>query len=150
MTAIANPTTARLSHLLNDPLYKEEIPYEIWANKLSKDAERTNVKLNIVPDCALIDIRDLEGASQPQLESHGFQWFHQEFPVDAGLKGADDVSTATPEQREGLDRYLATMSTFIRDQLGCEKTICWDWRVCFFLYLAPSHLGRQTNRRRPF
>lgn len=132
---VPKPTTARLSHLLDDPIYKQEIPYEIWADNISSDVERTNVKLNIVPDCPLTDARDLSEEDKPRLETCGFQWFHQDFPYEMGLRSADDVRTDTQEHRDILDRYLNTMSDFLCEKIGCEKVVCWDWRVYF---LSPS------------
>ncbi|EHK20636.1 uncharacterized protein TRIVIDRAFT_223951 [Trichoderma virens Gv29-8] len=129
MISIPLPTTARLSHLCDDPIYKEEVPYEIWADNVPKDIERTNVKLNIVPDCPLTDIRGLDDEDKPQLETCGFQWFHQDFPYHTGLHGADDVNTTTQAQSNTLDGYLTTMSDFLSERLGCEKVVCWDWRV---------------------
>ncbi|KAH6839444.1 hypothetical protein B0I37DRAFT_386458 [Chaetomium sp. MPI-CAGE-AT-0009] len=126
---VPHPTTARLSHLLEDPIYNQEVPYEIWADKVSRDVERTNVKLNIVPDCPLTDARSLSEDDKPRLETCGFQWFHQDFPYHTGLKSADDVRTDTQEHRDMLDRYLTTMSDFLCEKTGCEKVVCWDWRV---------------------
>ncbi|KAK4208504.1 hypothetical protein QBC37DRAFT_379037 [Rhypophila decipiens] len=128
-STVALPTTARLSHLLDDPIYKDEIPYEIWADKVASDVERTNVRLNIVPDCPLSDVRSLDDADKPQLDTCGFQWFRQDFPYDAGIHCADDVRTDTQAQRDALDRYLNTMSDFLCETVGCEKVLCWDWRV---------------------
>jgi hypothetical protein len=129
MATIAIPTTARLSHLQDDLVYEEEIPYEIWADNVPDGIQRTNVKLNIVPDCPLTDVRSLAEEDRPELETFGFQWMHQDFPHQAGISRADDVSTATQEQRYSLDRYLDTMSAFLREKVGCERVMCWDWRV---------------------
>lgn len=129
ISTVALPTTARLSHLLDDPIYKEEVPYEIWADKVPKDVERTNVRLNIVPDCPLTDVRALDDADEPRLDTCGFQWFRQGFPYEAGIHTADDVRTDIQEQRDALDRYLNTMSDFLCETVGCERVLCWDWRV---------------------
>lgn len=67
------PKTATLSHLSDDPVYKDEIPYEIWADKVSKDVQRTNVKLNVAPDCPLTDVRTLPEEDQPTLDTWGFE-----------------------------------------------------------------------------
>ena len=122
------PTTATLSHLRDNALYKEEMPYEIWADNLSENAPRTNVELDIVPDCSLTDIRNL-GNERPKLENGGFEWMYQEFPFHTGLHSADYVEYPLPKQRDVLDRYLNSMSDFLREKLGCEKVVCWDWRV---------------------
>ena len=122
------PTTATLSHLHDDPVYKEEIPYEIWADEISENTQRTNVELDIVPDCALRNVRSLRD-ERPKLEQWGFEWMHQDFPYHTGLHNADYVEFATQKQREVLDRYLNVMSDFLRDKLGCAKVVCWDWRV---------------------
>lgn len=145
MTALLLPTTANLSHLSDDPIYKEEIPYEIWANNVPEGAQRTNVKLNIVSDCELTDIRTLDDNSRPELETWGFQWFHQEFPFETGLSSVDDVGTSTAEQRAALDEYLAKMSDFLRERLGCEKVLCWDWRVRSLIRLMSQLHYIRTN-----
>lgn len=123
------PTTATLSHLQDDPVYKEEMPYEIWADNVSEDAQRTNVELDIVPDCSLTDVRSL-GNERPELDKWGFEWMYQDFPYDTGLHNADYVEFPTLKQRDVLDRYLNSMSDFLREKLGCAKAVCWDWRVC--------------------
>ena len=90
------PTTATLSHLSDDPIYKTEMPYEIWADSIADNVPRTNVKLNIIPDCPLTDIRTIAGEeNKPKLESWGFQWMHQDFPYHSGLHSASDVDTST-------------------------------------------------------
>lgn len=122
------PTTATLTHLRDDPIYKEEMPYEIWADNVSESTQRTNVELDIVPDCPLTDVRSL-GDERPALEKWGFEWIFQDFPYDTGLHSADCVDLETAKQRDVLGRYLNTMSDFLREKLGCEKVLCWDWRV---------------------
>ena len=131
MTVMASPfipSTATLSHLRDDPLYDGEMPYEIWSDNVSADVPRTNVKLNIVPDCPLTDIRSL-GKEQPELETWGFQWLKQEFPYHTGLSNADYVDYPRQKQLDTLEMYLDTMSEFLREKLGCVKVVCWDWRV---------------------
>ena len=130
------PTTAALSHLRDDPVYNEEMPYEIWADNVSDDAQRTNVELDIVPDCSLTDVRSLSG-ERPELEKWGFEWMHQDFPFHTGLHNAEYVEYPTLKQRDVLDQYLNSMSEFLRERLGCAKAVCWDWRV----YSAPAALA---------
>jgi hypothetical protein len=135
------PTTATLSHLRDDAMYEEEMPYEIWSDNVSADVPRTNVKLNIVPDCPLTDIRTLGKKEKPALETSGFQWFYQGFPYHTGLHSADYVDYPRQKQLNTLEKYLDAMSEFLREELGCVKVVCWDWRVdthfCFFfLYLS--------------
>jgi hypothetical protein len=139
-SAVPLPTTAILSHLCDDPVYKDEIPYEIWADNVRSDVERTNVKLDLVPDCPLTNARSLSDHDKPTLETCGFQWFHQDFPYHTGLQSADDVRTDTQEHRDALDRYLTTMSDFLREKIGCEKVVCWDWRARFASFLFPCPL----------
>lgn len=123
------PSTAALSHLRDDPIYADEMPYEIWADNVSADIQRTNVKLQIVPDCPLTDTRSLDSEEKPKLETWGFQWLHQDFPYHSGLHSADYVDYPRLKQLDILDNYLNTMSDFLREKLGCEKVVCWDWRV---------------------
>ncbi|KAH6718667.1 hypothetical protein BKA61DRAFT_473338 [Leptodontidium sp. MPI-SDFR-AT-0119] len=122
------PVTATLSHLSDDPIYKEEMPYEIWADNVADDTPRTNIKLNIFPDCALTDVRTLHG-EKPALDSWGFGRFHQSFPYETGPYSAEYVNLPREKQLDVLEKYLETMSGFLREQLGCEKVVCWDWRV---------------------
>ena len=130
MAAVALPTSAQLNHLRDDPVYHDEVPYEIWADNFPEDTPRTNVRLNLVPGCPLTDVRSIADESQrPTLATAGFEWMHQKFPRETGLWGADDVNTATPAQRQALDRYLVTMAAFLQERLGCAKAVCWDWRV---------------------
>lgn len=132
MAIVINPTcvpiTATLSHLSDDPLYKEEMPYEIWADEVSDDAPRTNVKLNIVSGCALTDVRSLK-EEKPVLDTWGFEWFRQSFPHHTGLHSAEYIDYPREKQLDVLEKYLDTMSGFLRETLGCEKVVCWDWRV---------------------
>lgn len=121
------PSTATLSHLCDDPIYEKEIPYKIWTDSVSESVQRTNVKLNIAPDCPLTNIRNID--KKPELETWGFEWMHQEFPYHTGLHNADYVELTTQVQRDVLDRYLSCMSDFLREKLECAKVICWDWRV---------------------
>ncbi|KAK4864957.1 hypothetical protein LT330_001580 [Penicillium expansum] len=121
------PTTARLSHLRDDPIYKTERPYEIWADDIADNVPRTNVRLDYVPDCPLTDVRTVE--NKPELDTSGFEWMKQDFPFQTGLRTVDDVEMQIEEQRAVLDNYLSTMSEFLRQRLGCEKVVCWDWRV---------------------
>lgn len=132
------PTTATLSHLRDDPVYKDEMPYEIWAENVSEGVQRTNVKLEIVSDCALTDIRTL-GEKKPTLETWGFEWMHQNFPYDTGLHNADYFEYGMEKQLETLDRYLNCMSEFLQETLGCVKVVCWDWRVCEHAIDTISH-----------
>ncbi|KAM3547704.1 hypothetical protein MY1884_009469 [Beauveria asiatica] len=55
--ATQGPLTASLSHLCDLPLYKKETPYEIWAENIDSTITKTNVKLEIVHNCALHDVR---------------------------------------------------------------------------------------------
>ncbi|PMD15085.1 hypothetical protein NA56DRAFT_356977 [Hyaloscypha hepaticicola] len=123
------PTTATLSHLRDDAVYEEEMPYEIWSDNVSADVPRTNVKLNIVPDCPLTDIRTLGKKEKPALETSGFQWLYQGFPYHTGLHSADYVDYPRQKQLDTLEKYLDAMSEFLREELGCVKVVCWDWRV---------------------
>ncbi|KAJ5959310.1 uncharacterized protein N7479_006460 [Penicillium vulpinum] len=121
------PTTARLSHLCDDPIYKTERPYEIWADDVADNVPRTNVRLEYIPDCPLTDIRTVE--NKPVLETSGFEWMKQDFPFQTGLRTVDDVEIQMEEQGPVLDNYLSTMSEFLKQRLGCQKVVCWDWRV---------------------
>jgi hypothetical protein len=121
------PTSATLSHLVDDLLYKDEVPYEIWANSVPDNIPRTNVKLEVIDDCSLTDINNLD--EQPQLETHGFQWFHQDYPHNTGLCDSSFVDLPADQQRQILKRYVESMSEFLNKELGCDKVLCWDWRV---------------------
>lgn len=140
------PTTATLSHLQDDPIYDEERPYEIWADNVSADIQRTNVKLNIVPDCALTDIRTM-GSGTPTLGTFGFQWLYQDFPYQTGLHSADYIDLPREKQLDTLEKYLNEMSGFLEERLGCVKVVCWDWRVCIqSLRPFDYKLTETTNR----
>lgn len=119
-----------MSHLCDIALYQEEIPYEIWKDDVKEDVQRTNVKLKVIRDIQLTDIKSLESTDKPELETHGFEWFHQQYPTECGIKSADDVATASPEQRECISRYLRSMTQTLKENYGCVKVICYDWRVC--------------------
>ncbi|KAH7333401.1 hypothetical protein BKA65DRAFT_527559 [Rhexocercosporidium sp. MPI-PUGE-AT-0058] len=90
MPTTQGPLTASLSHLCGLPLYKKETPYEIWAEDIDPTITKTNVKLEIVHDCVLHDVR-LPSTDQPSLETHGFEWAHRPFPTECGIKTANDV-----------------------------------------------------------
>jgi hypothetical protein len=125
------PKTATLSHLRDDRVYEEEMPYEIWADNVSADIQRSNVKLDLVSDIPVTDVRTL-GEGKPELETWGFQWLSQDFPYHTGLHNADYVDYPRHKQLETLEKYLNTMSDFLREKLGCEKVVCWDWRVYMY------------------
>lgn len=128
MAVVAAPTFASLAHLCKDPQYHEEAPYEVWADEIPAQLPRTNVKLELIHDVPVSDIRTL-GDRKPKLETHGFEWLHHPFPTGTGIKGADDISFGTPDRRQGLEMYLASTINMLKDRLGCEKVLCWDWRV---------------------
>ncbi|KAF2009095.1 hypothetical protein BU24DRAFT_415441 [Aaosphaeria arxii CBS 175.79] len=130
------PTSATLSHLVDDPIYEEEEPYEIWADDLPVNVARTNVKLEIIPYCPLTDVRSID--EKPQLEKFGFEWMHQDFPHHAGLHSSDCVDLKPREQQNVLDAYVASMSDFPQEQLKCFQVVCWDWRVRKSLLTKPQ------------
>jgi len=81
-----------------------------------------------VADIPITDIRIL-GKEKPELETWGFQWLYQDFPYHTGLHNADYVNYPRQKQLDTLEKYLNTMSDFLQEKLGCEKVVCWDWRV---------------------
>jgi hypothetical protein len=128
MAAVVAPTLASLAHLCKDPRYQQEAPYEVWADEIPAQLPRTNVNLELIHDVPVTDIRSLEN-DLPALETHGFEWLHHPFPIETGIKTADDISFDTPEHRQGLEKYLASTIDMLKDRLGCDKVVCWDWRV---------------------
>lgn len=128
MAIVLKPSTASLSHLRDLPLYQDEIPYEIWADNFPADQPRTNVQNEIVHGCALTDVRELN-ESRPHIEQHGFEWISSPFPTHTGITSVDDIGFQTQAQQQALQEYLASISDLLRGRFGCQKVLCWDWRV---------------------
>lgn len=122
------PVYVRMSHMKELPLYKTEIPYEIWAENFPSNGNRTNVELQIVDDIALTDVRKLQG-SKPSLDTHGFEYIHQKFPEHCGIRNADDIGSSGPDQADRIAKYLENMIDLLQETYGCSKVLCFDWRV---------------------
>ena len=118
----------RMSHIKELSLYHEQIPYEIWAEKVDSGVKRTNVQLQIINDIGLTDVRTIN-SDKPALDTHGFEYLHQNFPDHCGIKTADDIGTSSPEQAQRISDYLDCMTDLLRDTYNCSKVLCFDWRV---------------------
>ncbi len=118
----------RMSHIKELPLYREQVPYEIWAENVSPGVDRTNVQLQIIDDIVLTDVRTLKSA-KPSLETHGFEYLYQKFPDHCGIKTADDIGTSSPEQAQRISDYFDNMIELLGDTYNCSKVLCFDWRV---------------------
>ncbi|KAI9671546.1 MAG: hypothetical protein M1817_003598 [Caeruleum heppii] len=117
---------ASLNHLSDIPLWREEKPYEIWAEELPKGILQTNVTFDLVPGVSLTDIRSC-GIARPRLEDEGFQVFHHPFPKDCGFDSIDGLDR--PERRQAVMDYLSLMTNVAVERLNATKAICYDWRV---------------------
>lgn len=129
MATVTSPITGSLSHLQDDPLYQTEAPYEIWLEEWANDVPRTNVKLELVHDFSLTDVRTLDASEKPCLDRNGVEWVQHHLPSDTGIHSADDVGSETIERRAAIAQYVDCVSRMLHEQFGCIKTICYDWRV---------------------
>ena len=93
--------------------------------------KRTNVQLEIVEDIGLTDVRTVE-LGKPSLETHGFEYLHQKFPDQCGIKTADSIGTSSPEQAKRISDYLDSITALLCETYACTKVLCFDWRVSCF------------------
>ena len=118
-----------LSHLRDLPLYKEEVPYEIWFEQLDPTIKKTNIQLEITKNVPVTDVRSL-GSQAPRLETHGFEYFHQALPDYCGIRTVDDVGDQNEVQRKSISQYLECMTQLLQERYKGRNVICYDWRVC--------------------
>lgn len=115
-----------LRYLKEDPIFEKEVPYELFGHPNQPSERITNCHYVLRKGVVVHDVRDSNEAFT--LESTGFKYVkHQtKHPLKAeyfekvgNTYKSDDVVTA----------YLEESIAVLKEQLGIDKVICFDWRV---------------------
>jgi hypothetical protein len=117
-----------LNYLSSTNLYDKEKPYEIWLDEVPAGLRPTNVAFQLYPDVAVHDARAV-GLDSFSIEEHGFEFRRHPFPKDRCPISTAEDAIPTNEQRDAILSYIDVMNKFLRESLGGEKAVCFDWRV---------------------
>jgi len=114
-----------LRYLKEDPIFEKDVPYELFGHPNQPSERITNCHYVLREGVVVHDVRDSNEAFT--LESTGFKYVkHQtKHPLKAeyfekvgNTYKSDDVVTA----------YLEESIAVLKEQLGIDKVICFDWR----------------------
>lgn len=126
MTNILNLQTklpgikASFAYLAADAIYETEKPYTfIGPLDISKERYRTNIRLNVKHDITVRDVRALD--EDLSIDREGFQLIKQ--PTHAFIHRT---------QTHHLQEYLKEVVGLVKQELGAELAICYDYRVNWY------------------
>lgn len=113
MAAHRDQISAPVMFLKPDPLYDHEKPYAI-ASDPPPGIKKSNIS-NISYETIITNSRGYE--TEFSLYTTGFEWVRQPLVLSS-------------KDEEGIDKYIATMESFLKRHLSASSVIAYDYVVC--------------------
>jgi hypothetical protein len=110
----------------NLEIFKTETPYELFGYPDGTSNRITNCEYVTVND---IKVRDVRTTPRDYgLDTTGFKYIRHRSACD--LKSEDfEAAGSTLDNNPAVLTYLDETISLVKQELGCDNVICFDWRV---------------------
>jgi hypothetical protein len=116
---------APLRFALDLPVFKKEVPFELFGYPTPTSDRITNVEFTTIDEIKINDVRDLQ--PEPTIDTMGFQYIKHQSRCPLEPKYFERAGTEIEGNPVVLD-YLDETIGVVKSQFQADKVICFDWR----------------------
>ncbi|KAK4176445.1 hydroxylase/desaturase CTB9 [Triangularia setosa] len=114
-----------LRFLIDLELFKKEVPFEIFGYPYPTSERITNCEYEIINEIEIQDVR--VSPAECSLDTTGFTYIHHKSACELRKEHFEKVGSSL-EDNPTVVAYLNESMRLVKDRLGAEKVICFDWR----------------------